>query len=121
MADPITPNFEYGLIDGQTVVAWIALTSTGSTTVETVNLSSYYPWIDIRVGHPVITGWFISNETDCTGTEALLPSKEMERGTAPDSTGEWQITDHNTITFYKTADQNGHVGICYIAFGGQRA
>lgn len=121
MAAPITPNIEYGLIDGQVTTAYVAHTSTTGAGVETINLSSYYPFIDTRIGHPVLSMAFISNETDCTGTENLLPSKEMERGTAPDSAGEWQITDYNTVTYYSSVDQNGFLFITYIAFGGQRA
>jgi hypothetical protein len=121
MASPITPNFEYGLLDGQVVTTFLSLTSTGSTTAETCNLCTHAPWIDIRIGHPVLGGIFITDETNVTGTEAFIASNEMERGTSGDSTGEWQIVDHNTIEIYKTADQNGFVGVTYIAFGGARA
>jgi hypothetical protein len=121
MADPITPNIEYGLLDGQVVTTFTSLTATGGTKEMTVNLATYAPWIDIRIGHPVICAYFLTDETNVTGSEVFLPSKEMERGTAPDSTGEWEVVDHNTIDVYQTADQNGFVAITYIAFGGQRA
>lgn len=118
-ASPITPQEPD--LDGQVVQTYIALTSTGATTVETINLNTYDHLIDIRVGHPVLGGMFIEFETDVTGSEIITKSNEMARGTAPDSTAEWQITDANTITFYKTADKNGGVILSYIAFGVQLA
>ena len=122
MAAPITPNIEYGLIDGQVVTIFTAEeTSTGGTKVMTTSLATADPWIDTRIGHPVLGMAFITNETNNTGTEIFTPDKEMERGTAPDSTGEWQLTDYNTVTRYSTPDQNGFLMLTYIAFGGTRA
>lgn len=115
----ITPNRPN--LDGQVVNASVAVTSTGATTVETINLNTYDYKFDLRVGHPLLCGFFQSTETDATGGEVITPQNEMAQGTAPDSTGEWQITDKDTITFYKTADQNGYVFLSYIAFGVQLA
>lgn len=108
-------------VDGKVVVAWVALTATGGTKAMTVTLGTYDPNIDIRIGHPVLSGVFITSETDTTGTEAFLPQNEMARGTAPDSTGEWDIEGSGSLQIYQTADQNGFVGFTYIAFGTQMA
>lgn len=119
MAAPTTPRTPD--IDGKVITVWCSVTSTGATTVETVNLPTYAPKIDIRFGHPILNMAFVTDETDLTGTELFLPANEMARGTAGDSTGEWQITDQDTVTIYQTADQNGFLGITYIAYGGQLA
>jgi hypothetical protein len=119
MADPITPNA--AKVDGQVVTIWCSVTAGGAGNVVTVNLPTYAPKIDTRIGHPILNGMFVTDETNVTGSEVLLPSAEMARGTAPDSTGEWQITDIDTITFYQTADQNGFLGLTYIAYGVQNA
>jgi hypothetical protein len=123
MASPITPNFEYGLIDGQAVVSWAAYTAAGATTRITIDLPSYAPWIDTRIGHPVLGMVSISDEaaTNVTDREIWLPSQEMERGTNADSAGEWEVVDYNTVAVYLAADHNGKIMISYIAFGGQRA
>lgn len=121
MASPITQNIEYGLTDGQVVTTFTSLTASGGTKAMTVTLATHAPWIDLRIGHPVLGALFITDETNVTGTEAFIPSQEMERGTAPDSTGEWAVATYKTLSIYQTADQNGFVAITYIAFGGNRA
>jgi hypothetical protein len=123
MAAPITPNFEYGLIDGQVVTVATPYTAGGATTRITIDLSTYQPWIDTRIGHPVLGMLSVSNEaaTNVTDREVWLPSKEMERGTNADSAGEWEVVDYNTVAVYLAADHNGIILITYIAFGGQRA
>lgn len=115
MTAPTTPRFpDY---DGQIVTVWVSLTATGGTKEMAVNLAAGDPKIDIREGHPVLNAVFISNETDTTGSEPFKPENEMARAISPDSTGEWSITDADTIAIYQTADQNGFVGITYKAYG----
>jgi len=118
-ASPVTPNSPN--LDGHVVPACISLTSTGGTTVETVNLPTYAHKIDTRIAHPVRCLFFISTESDATGSENFALDHEMARGTDPDSTGEWVIVDADTVKIYKTADQDGLVIIHYIAFGVQLA
>ena len=113
---PITPN-----VNGLPVLIWNSVTSTAATTVHSVDLPSYAPKIDIRIGHPVLAMCFVTNETNVTGTEAFLPQNEMPRGTAPDSTGEWEVIDIDTVEIYKTADQDGILFLNYIAYGAQLA
>ena len=118
-ASPVTP--QKNNLDGHIVPAVVAVESTGATTVETVNLGTYDYKIDIRDAHPILNMIFFSSETNATGTEPFTPDNEMPRGTAPDSIGEWQITDIDTVTIYKTADQNGLLLLNYKAFGVQLA
>jgi hypothetical protein len=121
MADPIVPNFEYSLIDGQVVTIWASLTSGGATTAVAVNLPTYAPHIDVRIGHPVLSMISISDNATITGTETFLQADEVERGVSGDSTGEWSITDYNTVDVYNTPNVDSHLMITYIAFGGTRA
>jgi len=121
MVAPIVPNFEYGLIDGQSILVWCNVTSLGATTATTGSLPTYAPKIDIRIGNPVISNIFISDQTAVTGTEVFIQALETERASAPDSTGEWNIEDADTINIYLTADHDGFLGVSYIAFGGTRA
>lgn len=119
MTAPTTPKVAD--VDGKVVTVWCSLTSTGAAGVETINLPTYAPKIDIRIGHPILGMMFITDETNVTGTEQFLAANEMARGSAPDSAGEWQITDVDTVTVLQAADQNGFLGITYIAYGGQNA
>ena len=116
---PITP--ERPNLDGHVVQAYIALATTGATTLETVTLNTYDYKIDIRIGHPVLGGCFIEFQTDVTGSEVLIPANEMARGVAGDSAAEWSVNDKSSIKFYKTADKHGLIIISYIAYGVQKA
>jgi hypothetical protein len=127
MADPIVPNYETGLLDGQVVLYWCTKTAAGATTRVTCDLPTHAPFIDLRIGHPVLSIYSISNEGGGAGTdrEVFDAAHEMERGVSADSAGEWDLVDHNTVGIYNAADAapggDGLIAITYIAFGGARA
>ena len=120
MTAPIVPNFEYSLIDGQVVLVWMAVTAGGAGANVALSLPTHSPFIDIRLGHPVLSGGLVNNETSMVG-EAYLQVNEMERGATADSVGEWVIVDHNSVTIDLTLDEDAFLGLSYIAFGGNRA
>ena len=115
MAAPISERAAN--VDGQVVTSWVALTSTGGTKEMAVSLAAGDPRWDIRIGHPILNVVLISEETDTTGTETFNPQDEMARAVSPDSTGEWSITDADTIAIYATPNQDAVIGFTYIAFG----
>ena len=117
MADPITPNTPD--VNGRPMVMFVA--STKGAGAQTVDLPTYAPLIDLRVGHPILSLAAIQYETDVTGSELFDAAHEMARGTAPDSAGEWNIVDSNTVTVYRAADKNFALFISYIPFGSQQA
>lgn len=104
--------------DGHVVTVWCDTTAAGQPC--TVTLPTHAPWIDLRIGHPILGGAFHST-TAHTNSEPFDATGEMERGVAPDSAVEWAVTAKNTISIYKSNDEAGHVAITYIAFGNQKA
>lgn len=121
MTAPITPRMMD--LKGKPITIWCSYTAGGATTAITFDLPTYAPKIDIRVGHPVLSMVSVSNEAggDVADREIWLPENEMIRGTAGDSTGEWMISDADTIGIYLTADKNGIIGVTYIPYGVQLA
>ena len=121
MVAPIVANAAN--LDGQVVTFTCDVTSLGATTATSGDLPTYAPNIDLRIGHPVISVMFIATEAGCSfnSNEIFLPENEMARATAPDSTGEFSITDQNTIAIYLTPNFNGLLVVTYIAMGGTKA
>ena len=121
MAAPITPNMPN--YDGEPILVWCSYTAGGATTAITFDLPTYAPKIDLRNAHPVLSMMSVSNEAGGAvgDREVWLPQNEMARGTAGDSTGEWMISDADTIGIYLTADKNGIIAVTYIPYGVQKA
>ena len=117
MATAITVNAPN--VDGHVITMFMATTATADATV-TLTLPTYAPWIDLRIGHPVLDVSQLTSTT-ITNNGAGNPEDEMERGTAADSAPEWAVLTKNTAQREKTADEAGLCAITYIAFGGQKA
>ena len=114
---PITPQLSD--VNGQAITVAVAVTSTGAG-AETCTLPSYMPKIDIRIAHPVLDLMHLVIEDDtASSSDVFLPGSEMQRGTAPDSAGEWDIEDASSLKFYSGADKDGILFITYIPFGVQ--
>jgi hypothetical protein len=117
MAAPITVNAPN--VDGHVVTMFVATTATGDPTV-TLTLPTYAPWIDLRIGHPVLDVSQLTSTT-ITNSGAGNPEDEMERGVAADSAPEWAVLTKSTVQREKAADEAGVCAITYWAYGVQKA
>jgi len=118
MADPVTPTVMN--VDGMPIVMVCAFTSTGATKRDTCSLPTYAAKFDVRIAHPIIS-MMLLHPTDTTADENYTPAKEMARGTVADSSGEWDISDLDTVGIYHETDAVGILVISYMPYGSQEA
>jgi hypothetical protein len=117
MAAPITPN----VADYSGHVITVFVDSTAAAGAVSVDLATYHPPIDLRIGHPVLSMATYGKETSAATDQMYSPADEMERAAAPTAGDEWSITDSNTIALWRGADKNFVLGITYWAYGGAKA
>lgn len=118
MVAVITPNTPD--VNGDICVEVLATTATGDATV-TLNLDTNSPLIDVRKENPVLKVMHLGNTAVNFANSTLSDlAEQVKRGVAPDTAGEFSITDANTIVLEKTADAAGVVFITYIAYGAQQ-
>lgn len=117
MAAPITPN----VADYTGHVITVFVDSTAAANAVDVSLATYHPYIDLRIGHPVLSMATYGDETSSATDQNYQTSDECERATAPAAGDQWSIKDKDTVTIWRGADKNFLLGITYWAIGGQKA
>ena len=105
---------------GHIITVFVDLTSTGLGVAETITITAGLPVLDLTKAHPILSILLFptQNSTMTTDvTELANMTGEVKRGTAPDSTGEFDIESSTTIKFWTTGDANGTCMITYWAAG----
>ncbi len=116
LTDILTPNEKQrgGMIAGGAEVA------SAAAGVKTITLGNGYPAINRKIQSPVLLILLVQYDPVLVqnGCEAFFISGQMDRATAPDSAGEFQITGARTIDVYSTANNETlHAIVFYIPEG----
>ena len=102
-------------------VVTICCTTTATQGIN-VNLPSYAPKFDLTVECPIIQMFHLCTAVDFADSIIFEHTGMIARGAvvdAPDTAGEWNIIDLDTVFVYKTGATAGFVFITYIAAGAQ--
>ncbi|KKM03920.1 hypothetical protein LCGC14_1769570 [marine sediment metagenome] len=121
VATPITV-YDREECAGHIVTIWQLVSSTGATKAETITLNAGYPAIDLSKAHPVLcVFWYNVEGSDASATEAEgNADDEVARGTAPTSSGDFDIEGYMSLKLYLTGNINGLVMITYWAAGSKQ-
>ena len=97
--------------------------TTAATQGVNVDLPDYAPKFDLSVECPIIQMFHICTAGDFAQSLLFELANMVARGIvvdAPDTAGEWNIIDLDTVFVYKTAATAGFVFITYIAAGNEQ-
>ncbi len=101
------------------VTAFGTYTSAGATTAITITIDNAYPPIDRGIQSPVLGILMIADESSVAvgDIQVFDITGQVDRSSAPDSAGEFQITGDRTVKVYNTPDKDGKYIITYVAKG----